>query len=183
MPALNSIIFVTNDIQNIDQWKIYRNVNNEGYQPVSENEVDYICPWEKVGEIRVYNFNASYNLNNLNVNDTFTLRFNPAGYDNIPEGFNDAFIFESNEYIVTAFDRKFINVSQYIDNGEDFYCSSNISNLILNTAGFVNFYGKGNSAIDSKRVYLTAGKWHNISGIGNFLSSGTDKGIGIHVRI
>ncbi len=85
--------------------------------------------------------------------------------------------------------KKIENISQYIDAFKDVVFKDdigndvNINNIILNTSGFINVYGKGYSKDDSKRVKMSAGKIHAIGGIHCFLSSGTDKGIGIHVKL
>jgi hypothetical protein len=82
-----------------------------------------------------------------------------------------------------------INISSFIDEGRSLYFQDyldqpvNISEIQLDTAGYINFYGKGYSPSDSKRIYLSAGKWHDIGGINCILAEGTDKNIGIHAKI
>lgn len=80
------------------------------------------------------------------------------------------------------------NISQFIDAGMDVIFKDesgndiNINNVILNTSGFINVYGKGYTKNDSKMIKMSAGN-HRIGGMHCFLSSGTDKGIGIHVNL
>lgn len=84
---------------------------------------------------------------------------------------------------------KIENISQYIDNKKKVSFINNdgeqinINSIILNSEGFVNFYGKGYLSNQSKRLKLSAGKVHNIGGINTILSDGTDTGKGIHVLI
>jgi lysophospholipase L1-like esterase len=108
---------------------------------------------------------------------------NDAGHAAIAQAFFNALIATNLQVINVENTSDIINVSQYIDEGKDVQLNCNVTHIILNSSGYVNFYGIGYSAIDSKRIYLSAGKLHNISGIGAFLSSGTDKGIGIHIKL
>jgi len=82
-----------------------------------------------------------------------------------------------------------INVNQYIDVSRNVIFKNfenenvNVQSVLLNSSGFICFYGIGYNEVDAKRVYLCAGKIHRIGGIHCFLSSDTDKGIGIHVIV
>lgn len=79
---------------------------------------------------------------------------------------------------------KIINVSQYIDNYYNaIFDDIHISGIHLDTDGYVTFYGKGYSEVDAQTVKLSSGIWHNIPGIYCICSNGTDKNIGIHVKV
>lgn len=56
--SIGTTVYVTSPIQNIDQWKRYREVNGGGYVECTAEEVDYICLWVKVGDYRNYSFRA-----------------------------------------------------------------------------------------------------------------------------
>ena len=108
MPAVGSTVYVTSPVQNIDQWKRYREVNGGGYVECTEDEVDYTCPWTKVGEYRVYTFQASTTFEeDLNIDDVVTYQWRPSGYDaDIPDA--ESFYINSQEYTIDESSSMFI---------------------------------------------------------------------------
>lgn len=82
-----------------------------------------------------------------------------------------------------------LNISSYIDNGYDVkFTDSNdndriVSSIFLNTDGYISVVGINYNDSNAKSIKLNAGKPHIIDGIHKILSDGTDKGIGIHVKI
>jgi hypothetical protein len=90
----------TSLVQNIDQWKRYREVNGGGYVACTAEAVDYTCPWVQSGEYRDYTFNAPATLEgDLSVDDIVTYQWRPAGYDE-DIGNADSFYITSAEYTI-----------------------------------------------------------------------------------
>ena len=59
--------------------------------------------------------------------------------------------------------------------------SINVSEVLVNTSGYIVVYGKGYQKTDAKRIYLLAGRWHKQTGISGFVFAGTTAE-GIYVR-
>ena len=86
-------------------------------------------------------------------------------------------------------DMGIINISQFVDNNIDVVfvnndgTLNNFSKVHLGNAGFINIVGIGYNDSDAKRIYLSAGRWHDIGGIYKILYSGTETGLDIHIKV
>jgi hypothetical protein len=82
MAIIGRTYYTVSTVQNIDQWKRFREANGGGYIECTEDPVDYTCPWIKVDDERVYSFNAPAEIeDDLSTDDVITYQWRPAGYD------------------------------------------------------------------------------------------------------
>ena len=80
-----------------------------------------------------------------------------------------------------------VEVSGTLDAGQDVVFtdpagrSINATGIMLSTDGAVKWRERGQSDAGAVTMNFLAGGWHSIH-VGAILSSGTDKGLGLHVR-
>lgn len=81
------------------------------------------------------------------------------------------------------------NVSQHIDAGNDVEfvdskgADSEVSKILLTSAGAVCIWGIGMAQADAKALTLAETGWHTIPGIHGIRVAGTTASIGIHVKV
>ncbi len=81
------------------------------------------------------------------------------------------------------------NVSQHIDAGNDveFVDShgddSEVSRILINSAGSVAIWGRAMGKADAKAIALAETGWHEVPGIHGIRAAGTTTSIGIYVKL